>query len=373
MVQRVAVVGGGTGGSIVANLVARHRPEADVTVVSRDTGHLYQPGLLYVPFGWMQPEDLIRPQRSLLDRRIRFLHDTVLAIDPAKRVLRLSEGEMTADVVVLATGARLVSEEVPGLAAAHHFYTPEAAMRLRQVLAEFHGGRIVVGVAGVPYKCPPAPLEFALLLEWELRRRGIRGATKLTYISPLPRAFPIESVADVIEPVMARRGIELVPFFNVEEVDPTQHVVRSLEGDEISYDLLVLIPPHRGTAPVVADGIADRGDWIHTDRETLQVKGYEGIYAIGDATDLPVSKSGSAAHYEARVVAGRIAAASPNGAAPRYAGKVMCFLEAGESRATVLSFDYNHPPHPALPNHMAFVMKRLFNRAYWTLVPTARV
>jgi sulfide:quinone oxidoreductase len=102
------------------------------------------------------------------------------------------------------------------------------------------------------------------------------------------------------------------------------------------------------------------------------VTGYEGLYAIGDATDLPVSKSGSAAHFEARVVADRIASQA-NGTGPRYTGKVMCFLETGESRATVLSFDYNHPPHPAVPNHTAFAMKRLFNRAYWALVPTGRV
>jgi len=371
MEPRVVVVGGGTGGTIVANLVAR-RVEAEVTMVSRDAGHLYQPGLLYVPFGWVEPEQLVRTQRSLLDPRVRFIHDTVLAIDPANRTLRLGDGELTSDTLVLATGARLVPDEVPGLAEAHHFYTPTAALRLRQALDEFQGGHIVVGVAGVPYKCPPAPLEFALLLEWELRRRGLREKAKLTYVSPMPRAFPIESVAEVIEPVMTRRGIELATFFNVEEVDPSRRVVRSLEGDELDYDLLVLIPPHRGTAPVVADGIADRGDWIHTDRETLQVTGYDGIYAIGDTTDIPVSKSGSAAHFEAHVVADRIAA-NPNGAAPTYTGKVMCFLESGEHQATVLQFDYNHPPRPAAPNFAAFAMKRLFNRAYWYLVPPGRV
>lgn len=369
--QQVVVIGGGTGGTIVANLVAR-RAQAEVTMISRDAGHLYQPGLLYVPFGWVEPEQLVRTQQSLLDGRVRFVRDTVLAIDPARRSLRTADDELTADTLVLATGARLVPDEVPGLADAHHFYTPTAALRLRKALAEFTGGHIVVGVAGIPYKCPPAPLEFALLLEWELRRRGLRDKTKLTYVSPLPRAFPIESVADVIEPVMERRGIHLATFFNVEEVDPSRRVVRSLEGDELDYDLLMLIPPHRGTAPVVADGIADRGDWIHTDRETLEVKGYEGMYAIGDTTDIPVSKSGSAAHFEARVVADRIDGTS-NGAPPTYTGKVMCFLESGEHQATVLQFDYNHPPHPAAPNFTAFAMKRLFNRAYWYLVPPGRV
>ncbi|HEV8352738.1 MAG TPA: FAD/NAD(P)-binding oxidoreductase [bacterium] len=371
---QVVVVGGGTGGTIVANLIARKHPGSNVTMISRDAGHLYQPGLLYVPFGWVGPEQLVRPQQSLLDRRVRFIQDTATAIDPARRMVRTGGGEMSADALVLATGARLVPDEVPGLSAAHHFYTPTAALRLRQALAEFRGGHIVVGVAGVPYKCPPAPLEFVLLLEWALRRRGLREKTKLTYVSPLPRAFPIESVADVIEPVMERRGIGLATFFNVEEVDPAKRVVRSLEGEELSYDLLMLIPPHRGTAPVVADGVADRGDWIHTDRETLQVGGYEGIYALGDATDIPVSKSGSAAHFEAHVLAERIAGGPlSNGSDPRYTGKVMCFLESGDHQATVLSFDYNHPPHPAAPNFTAFAMKRLFNRAYWHLVPPGRV
>ncbi|MDR7611798.1 MAG: FAD/NAD(P)-binding oxidoreductase [Armatimonadota bacterium] len=371
MGRRVLVVGGGTGGSIVANLLAR-RPDMEVTLVSREATHLYQPGLLYVPFGWVSPEQLVRPQRPLLHPRIRFLHDEVREIDPARRVARLSAGELAADAVVLATGARLAPEEVPGMEDAHHFYSPEAAVRLRETLARLEGGHIVVGVAGVPYKCPPAPLEFALLLEWELRRTDRRSRTRITYVSPLPRAFPIESVADVVEPIMARRGIELVTFFNVERVDPARKTVSSLEGEEIPYDVLVLIPPHRGTAPVALDGIADRGGWIRTDRETLQVAGYDHVYAIGDATDLPVSKSGSAAHYQARTVAERIAAGNP-GRDIRYTGKVMCFLETGERRATLLRFDYQHPPRPAPPNPVAFALKRLFNRVYWALVPPGRV
>ncbi len=371
MGRRVLVVGAGTGGSIIANLLAR-RPGVEVTVASRDATHLYQPGLLYVPFGWVSPDRLVRPQRPLLHPRVRFLHGAVHEVDPVRRVARLADGEIGVDVLVLATGARLAPEEVPGLDDAHHFYSPDAAVRLREALARFEGGHIVVGVAGVPYKCPPAPLEFALLLEWELRRTGRRRRTRITYVSPLPRAFPIESVADVVEPILSARGIELVTFFNVEQVDPARKVVASLEGEEIPYDLLVLIPPHRGAAPVSVDGIADRGGWIRTDRETLQVAGYEDVYAIGDATDLPVSKSGSAAHYQARAVAARIAGANP-GRDVRYTGKVMCFLETGERRATLLRFDYQHPPRPAAPNPVAFALKRLFNRVYWALVPTGRV
>lgn len=370
--RRVVIVGAGTGGTIVANQVARGDPDAEVTVVSSDAYHFYQPGLLYVPFGWVRPEALSRPQRSLLHPRVHFIHGTARSVDPARRTVHLEGEVLSADTLVLATGARLAPEEVPGLEGAHHFYTPDAALRLREALEEFRGGHIVVGVAGVPYKCPPAPLEFTLLLEWVLRRTGRRKGTRITYISPLPRAFPIESVADVVEPLMERRGIELVTFFNVERVDPGRRVVTSLEGEELSYDLLVLIPPHRGTVPVTVDGIADRGGWIRTDRETLEVKGYEGVFALGDATDLPVSKSGSAAHYQALVVSRRILSAS-NGVIPKYTGKVMCFLETGENRATLLRFDYNHPPKPARPNPVAFLLKRAFNRVYWHLVPTGRI
>jgi sulfide:quinone oxidoreductase len=173
---------------------------------------------------------------------------------------------------------------------------------------------------------------------------------------------------------MERRGIGLTTFFNVEAVDPSAGVVESLEGEKAEYDLLVLVPPHRGQSLIDASGLGERSGWLPTDRATLQVAEHERIFAMGDATDLPISKSGSTAHFEAPVVASRIASLV-RGTAPKanYGGRVMCFLETGNRRATALRFDYEHPPTPPRPSTAWHVAKWMFNRLYWVTVPQGRI
>ena len=269
----------------------------------------------------------------------------------------------------------LVPEQVPGLVeGAHHFYSLEGALRLREALLSFRGGRILVGIAGIPYKCPPAPIEFVLMLDQYLRRRGIRDRSEITFLSPLNRAFTIESASKLVQPLMEARGINLSTFFNVEAVDAPAHSVTSLEGEKAEYDLAVLVPPHRGQQLVENSGLGDPGGWLPTDRATLQVEGREGIFALGDATNLPISKSGSTAHFEAPVVASRVASLV-RGSAPkeRYGGRVMCFLETGGRRATALRFDYEHPPVPPRPSLWWHAAKWMFNRLYWVTVPQGRI
>jgi sulfide:quinone oxidoreductase len=246
-------------------------------------------------------------------------------------------------------------------------------------LLRFRGGKVVVGVADLPYKCPPAPLEFAFLLEAYLARHGRRAATELTYLSPIGRAFTIETVSAFVTPLLAERGIRVETFFNTESIDPTTRTIASLEGETLDYDLLVLVPPHRGSAVVADSGLGDEQGWLPTDRATLQSKAYPNIYGLGDATDLPVSKSGSAAHFEARVIAERIVQTITGEAetAPAdgqvYDGHVLCFLETGHGAATQLAFDYHHPPHPPRPSPIYHYEKAAFNRAYWHLVPRGLV
>jgi sulfide:quinone oxidoreductase len=250
-------------------------------------------------------------------------------------------------------------------------------MQLRRALHHFEGGRIVVTVGGIPYRCPPAPLEFTFLLEEWLQKQGLRGRTEIQYLFPLPRVFPIESVAEVVTPLLEERHIDYTVFFNADAVDTERKVISSLEGEEVPYDLLVVIPPHRGAQVIEASGLGDEQGWLPTDRATLEVKGKPHIYALGDATDLPVSKSGSAAHFEAKVVAARLIAAvsgeEPHGDEATYDGEVMCFLETGYNKATQLVFNYEHPPHPPRPSLYYHMEKQLFNRAYWHLVPQGLV
>ncbi len=384
--QRILILGGGVGGTIVANLVSRklkHQIDAgdvSVTVVDKLGNHVYQPGFMYITFGHERAEKLSRPERSLLDKRVQLVVAEVDSIDEAEHAVRLDNGEWLGyDHLVLATGARIVPEEIEHFdTEAHHFYTPEAAEQLRDALDEFSGGSIVIGIAGMPYKCPPAPLEVSFLIEAELRKRRLRDKSSVHFCSPIGRAFTIETVSEMATPVLEEKGIELHTFFNVEAIDADRKVVQSLEGEELAYDLLILVPPHRGQQFLIDSGFAPApGGWLPTDHHTLQVGERANVYALGDATDLPLSKAGSTAHFEAPIVAERIAAAvlgrEPDVKHGNYTGRVMCFFELGDGKGTLLRFDYDHPPHPPKPNRVWHLGKVLFNKAYWRTVPRGRV
>jgi len=375
-VVRVVILGGGVGGTIVANLLAKKAKDADITVVDRTGKHVYQPGFLYVAFGKQKPEKLVRDERRLLRRRVHLVIGDVDRVDPANKLVHLRNGdELPYDYLVLATGAEIVPQAIPGYEAAHHFYSASGAVALREALARFRHGRIVIAIGGVPYKCPPAPGEAACLLDYEFTKRGMRDRVEIHFLSPLGRVFPIESFSPKVQELFDAKGVKATTFFNVESVDPEAKVVHSLEGEVVPFDLLILVPPHRGVAFAKASGLADAGGWIRTDKNTLEVRGQEGtIWALGDATDIPISKSGAAAHYEARVVAENVAA-RVRGESPTatYAGRVMCFFDAGFRRATALRFDFGHPPPPIPVSRRWYLGKMLLNRLYWQLVPKARV
>ncbi len=377
MPARIVVLGGGVGGTLAANLLAKRLGgDARVTVVDPTGMHVYQPGFLYAALGKANGRWLARDERTLLRDDVELIVEPATRVEADQGVVRLGHGGSLAwDYLVLATGARLLPDQVPGLVeGAHEFYSLEGALRLREALRRFGGGRVLVGVAGIPYKCPPAPVEFTLMLDQYLRKRGVRDKSELTLLSPLNRAFTIEPASKLVQPLMEARGIGLETFFNVESVDPAAGTVSSLEGDKAAYDLLVLVPPHAGQAVVEASGLGDAGGWVPTDRTTLQHQRHERVFALGDATDLPISKSGSTAHFEAPVIASRIASLV-RGTAPKvnYGGRVMCFLETGDGKATALRFDYEHPPVPPTPSRAWHAAKWAFNRLYWDTVPQGRI
>ena len=377
MPARVVVLGGGVGGTLAANLLDKELGhDVQVTVVDPTGMHDYQPGYLYVALGEAKGHWLTREERTLLRGGVDLAIERAVRIHPDAGTVQLERGgELAYDYLVIATGARLVPEAIPGLVeGSFEFYSLPGAERLSQELARFKGGRVKIGVAGIPYKCPPAPVEFTFLVEEYLRKRGLRDKSEVELLSPLNRAFTIESASKLIAPIMEERGIGLTTFFNVEAVDPSAGVVESLEGEKQEYDLLVLVPPHKGQQVVIDSGLGDPGGWLPTDKHTLNVEGQERIFALGDATNLPISKSGSTAHFEAPVIASRIASLV-HGTAPKenYGGRVMCFLETGNGLATSLRFDYEHPPVPPQPNRAWHVAKWLFNRLYWETVPQGRI
>ena len=398
--QHVVVLGGGVGGTLAANLIARKLKkqiaagEAKVTVVDETGNHAYQPGYMYIAMGQERADKLVRPERKLLDGNVELVVDTIERIDPAGQTVLLASGKrLDYGQLVIATGSRIVPEEIEHFdTEAHHFYTAEAAASLRKALDAFTGGRIVIGIAGIPYKCPPAPLEVAFLIESELRERGLRDRTELTFLSPINRAFTIESVSDMATPIFEEKGIRVELLAGVSEIDAERKVVITDAFEEHPYDLLICVPPHKGAQAVIDSGLAPKSGWLPTDRNTLQVKTvakpapgqadadiprFTNIFALGDTTDLPLSKAGSTAHFEAPIIAERVAAAvqgrEPEGRDASYTGKVMCFFEVGDGKGTLLQFDYDHPPKPPKPNRMWHLGKVVFNKTYWHTVPKGRV
>lgn len=377
MPTKVIVLGGGVGGTLAANLISKQLgSDGTVTVVDRIGMHVYQPGFLYVALGQANGRWLEQDERRLLLDNVQMVIDRATKVDPVQRTVTLGRaGALGYDYLVIATGSRLAREEIPGLLeGSHDFYSLEGAIRLREALRTFTGGRIVMGVAGIPYKCPPAPVEFVFMLEEYLHKRGIREQSTITLASPLNRAFTIEATSKLVQPILERRGIELATFFNVEAVLPDRKVVTSIEGEQLPYDLLVLVPPHRGAQVIEDSGLGDERGWVPVNRATLQHEKFDTIFAIGDATNLPISKSGSTAHFEAPVVASQIAA-RVRGTTPKenYGGRVMCFLETGRGEATTIRFDYEHPPVSPQPSPLWHLAKWAFNRAYWVTVPQGRV
>src|SRR4029453_18470210 len=278
--KRIVILGGGTGGTMVANRLRRRFDvdEAEIHVVDRDDRHVYQPGLLFVPFGLTSLDEIVRPRTRQLRDGIVFHEREVDAGWIERDELLLDDGPTPPyDVLVVATGSRLQPEETEGLTGpgwnerAFTFYTPEGAEALRGALERFDRGRLVVSLVDMPIKCPVAPLEFAFLADWYLRERGIRNRVELVYSTPLDGAFTKPIASAHLAGLLVEKDIELVTEFNAGEVDGIGGKLSSYDGRELDFDLLVTIPLHGGAAYVErSPGLGDPPGFLPTDKPTLQ-------------------------------------------------------------------------------------------------------
>ena len=353
MARQIVVLGGGTGGTLIANRL-RHRLADDdgITVVDRDDLHLYQPGLLFVPFGKVRTERITRS-------RVRQLHDGVgyqlsgaehVDID-ASRVHLENGTVLPYDVLVVATGAALLPGETEGLTEAtargkaFTFYDQPGAVALRAALARFDGGRIAVNVVDMPIKCPVAPIEFSFLADWYFRRRGIRDRVEITLVTPLDGAFTKAICNRELSGMLDAKGIQLVTEFNTGQVDAGGRLV-SFDGREVGFDLAVTVPVHGGQAYVGrSPGLGDALGFIPVDEHTLLAKASPDIFVIGDAADVRASKAGSVAHFEGEILARNIVSflhGQPLGAS--FDGHTNCFIESGFGKALLIDFNYDTEP-----------------------------
>jgi len=370
--MKILIVGGGMGGTILANNLARRLPnelksgKVQLTMLSASDKHMYQPGLLYLAFGRTTPDELYRDQAGLLEQGIKFFVDPVEQFMLDKNQVKTKSGKLyDYDVLAIATGSRPVPETIPGLVEnSETFYTEETAIKMFRRLQSFEGGKVVIAV-GVPHKCPMAPLEIAFMLHDYFKDRGILDKVKLHYTYPIGRVHSLENVAKWAAPEFDRLGITYETLFNMKEVDGKAKVVRSEEGTEAPYDLLISIPAHRGMEVIEKNGLG-QGGWIPTNRQKLNMEGRKNVFVLGDTTNIPISKAGSTAHFEAEALGENIAAMVKLGAPVRdYDGKVFCFIEAGKDRATYAMFDYLNPPDPKEPTRAVHWFKMAYNKLYW--------
>ena len=392
MATRVVVMGAGTGGTLAANRLRRmYGPEElSITVVDQDGRHVYQPGLLFVPFGLAHPEDIVRPRARQLREAIEFRTSAVDRVDVEANEVHLEDGSVLGyDVLVVASGAVLVPEETEGLTgpgwmdSVFTFYSPEGAAALEAKLATFDGGRLVVNVVDMPIKCPVAPLEFCFLADWYFRERGIRDHVELTYVTPLDGAFTKPVASRQLAGMLADKGVSIVTEFNTGEVDGAGGRLIGYDGREVAFDLAVVVPLHAG-APYVgrSPGLGDELNFVPTDEHTLQAKAAPNVFVIGDAANIPASKAGSVTHFEGETLVEnvrRYLAGEP--LQEGFDGHANCFIETGFHKALLIDFNYDTEPLPGhypasvgLPllrdsrlNHLG---KLMFQWFYWhSLLP----
>jgi len=356
--RELVILGAGTAGTMMAWTLPRTLPDGwRVTVIDPDPQHIYQPGLLFIPFGWYAPGEIVKTRRSTLPPGVRWIEQGVDRVDSDAKTVVLKNGEaLSWDLLIVSTGCRTVPEALEGLTtegvwnqSAFDFYTLEGAVGLRDKLRSFKGGRIVVNPAEMPIKCPVAPLEMAFLLEAWATEQGIRDDVDISFVTPLDGAFTKPVAAATLGNLLAQRGINVVADFAASEVQggPEGGSLKGWDGRSVDFDLLVSTPPHRGSSLFDNSGLADELAYVRVDKRTLQSVVHDDVFALGDATDCPTSKAGSVAHFQAesllenleRHIGGRAVQ-------PTFDGHANCFVETGHDKAILLDFNYDTQPLP---------------------------
>jgi sulfide:quinone oxidoreductase len=359
--KRIVILGAGTAGTIMANRLRKlykremRAGDVEITIVDQDNEHIYQPGLLFVPFGIYEPEDCVKQRRPQVGRRVTYIQQRIDRVETAEDRVYLEDGQtLDYDVLIVATGTRIAPEETEGLTGPgwnqkmFDFYTLEGATKLGQALEKWEGGRLVLNIVEMPIKCPIAPLEFVFLADWFFKKKGIRDKVQLVLATPLDGAFTRPIAAKAFGDLLDRKGVELVPEFNAGEVDGPNGKLMSWDERSLDFDLLVSIPLHTGADFVSrSPGLGDDMSFVYTDQNTLQAMVKENVFALGDATNLPTSKAGSVAHFEAEILEQNIErylAGQPM--AEQFDGHANCFIETGHGKAVLIDFNYDVEPLP---------------------------
>ena len=394
--KKLLILGAGTAGTMVANKLSHvlSRDEWQITIVDQNETHYYQPGFLFMPFGIYGENDVIKPKRDFIPPGVEMIMSEIELIEPEENRVRIAKAG-TADIrflyydfLVIATGTHPRPEETPGLTdgewrkSIHDFYTYEGAVALTKHLRTWQGGKLVVNIMELPYKCPVAPLEFIFLADWYFHERGMRDKVDLTLVTPLPGAFTKPRAAGLLGDTLENKNINLVPEFYTERVDPEAKVLVSYEEEEVPYDLLVTVPVNMGAEVIGRSGLGDELNHVPVDKHNFLSTQYDNIFALGDAAALPTSKAGSVAHFAAEVfIENFLRYIDGQEMTSMFDGHANCFIESGFGKGILIDFNYDVEPLPGkypLPGIGPFSLlqesemnhwgKMMFRWMYWNIL-----
>ncbi|MEA3412974.1 MAG: CBS domain-containing protein [Pseudomonadota bacterium] len=392
--KNIVILGAGTGGTVIANLLSSklNLKEWAITIIDKSDEHHYQPGYLFLPlrlYGYEERDKVVRRIDEKLPRNTSFVKAEIKLIDHVNKKVETGDGVYAYDFLITAMGCRIAPEEVEGMAEAmgndvHTFYSLDGAMQLQQAMDGMESGRLLVHIADMPIKCPVAPIEYAFLSDYYFNLKGIRDQVDITLVTPFSGAFTKPNANRILSGIAEEKRVSIAPNFSIERVDQGRKQIHSFEGETLDYDLLVTIPPNVGPAVIDASGLGDGTGYVLTDPRTLQARKADGVYVLGDNSNVATSKAGSVAHFEAETVLenilNEIEGKKP---IPSFDGHANCYIESGYNKALLLDFNYDveplegHFPRPMVGpfsllkesyiNHMG---KIVFDWVYWNMLLT---
>ncbi len=354
--KKLVILGAGTAGTMMLNKLYNEldSKEWSITIVDQYETHYYQPGFLFIPFGIYSKKDVIKPKRDFFPSGVEVIISEIERIEAGNnRVILKNNVVLVYDYLIIATGSKIDPNDVEGMndklwhKNIFDFYTIEGACNLAKFFKNWEGGKLVIHITEMPIKCPVAPLEFAFLADWYFTDRGIRDKVDISFVTPLPGAFTKPKASAILGNFLEKKNIKLIPEFNIARVDNDEMKIVSWDETEVPFDVLVTIPTNKGDEVIARSGLGDELNFVPTDKHTLLAEGYDNIFVIGDATNLPSSKAGSVAHFEADilfenfidVIEGRKPSA-------KFDGHANCFIESGFGKGILIDFNYDTEPLP---------------------------
>lgn len=393
--KNLVILGAGTAGTMMANKLLHklNGEEWTIKLIDQDNVHIYQPGLLFLPFGYYDEADLIRSRKRYIPQGIEYIQSKILELKPDKnKVVLKKQCEIDYDLLIVATGTVIDPSKTEGLNGEgwnqniFDFYTLEGAKGLAKKLANFNKGRLILNIVDMPIKCPVAPLEFLFLADEYFTKKGIRDDIELVFATPLDGAFTKPKSAAMLGGLLEQKKIIIESNYNIEKVNPQNNQIHSYDDRILDYDLLVSIPLHFGVEAIAQSSISDDMGFVKTDQYTLQSDDYDNIFALGDATNLPTSKAGSVAHFQAEVLVQNISDyLQGRSLSEKFDGHSNCFIETGHGKAMLIDFNYKTEPLPGkfpLPAIGPFSLlaeselnhwgKLAFKWIYWNMLITGK-